>query len=78
MMNQYIEELAKLYGIEINDVEPGKGGLFYRTDGGEKIELSDVFDVEGYGTLVCDNVSLQKCNTYSSYSEIAALMSSAT
>lgn len=37
MMNQYIEELAKLYGIEINDVEPGKGGLFYRTDGGEKL-----------------------------------------
>lgn len=76
MTNQYMEEMAKLYGIEILDVESGKGGLFYEADG-KKIKLSDVFDFEDYGTLVCDNVSLQKCNTYSNYSEIATLMSNA-
>lgn len=62
MMNQYIEELARLYGIEINDVEPGKGGLFYGQAGEKKIELQDIFGLSDARTFISDNVCLEKCN----------------
>ncbi len=42
MMEQRIKEMAELYGIEIEEVEPGQGGLFYVDAEGEKIMLSDV------------------------------------
>lgn len=41
-----LNELAELYGIEINDVEPGHGGLFYTDSNGNKERLDDIFDEE--------------------------------
>lgn len=77
MINLYIEELAKIYGIEVDDVEPGHGGLFYGDDGDKKIELRDILELSRYATLVCDHVSLKDCNIYSTYSEMVGLMSNA-
>lgn len=74
MMRKRIEELAELYGIEINNVESGKGGLFYKDTEGTKIALKDIFDSYDYTTPRLESVSLKKCNTYSSYSEISSLM----
>lgn len=75
MINQKVKELAKMYGIEVNDVEAGKGGLFYAATDGHKRRLNDIFDVDdNYVIPRNESVSLKKCRTYSSYSEIAFLM----
>jgi len=74
MMKQGFEELAEIYGIEINDVEAGNGGLFYADLQGTKILLNDIFDEEDYTTPRQESVSLEECSAYSTYSEIVALM----
>lgn len=74
MINQKIEELAKIYGIEINDVETGNGGLYYIDSYGTKIILNDIFDLDDYATPKHESVSFEECSAYSTYSEIVALM----
>ena len=44
MINHEIAELAKIYGIEISNVESGKGGLFYTDSQGNKEILDTIFD----------------------------------
>jgi len=33
-------EIAKRYGIDINKVNPGEGGLFYINENGDKVKIS--------------------------------------
>lgn len=73
-----MEALAALYGMEINQTETGKGGLFYTDSEGIKKELNDVFDIyDDYTVPKCESISIKKCGMYSMYSEIAFLMSDA-
>lgn len=74
MMNKRMEELAKIYCIEINDVETGNGGLYYTDSYGTKMMLNDVFDLDDYTTPKHESVSFDECSLYSTYSVIAALM----
>lgn len=77
-MNPKMKEVAKVYGIEINDVERGKGGLFYVASDGEKRILNDIFDAnDDYTAPRRESISLKKCRTYTAYSGIAFLMSDA-
>lgn len=74
MKDQILEELAKMYGIEINNVEAGKGGLYYVDLQERKVALDDVFDVEEYTASKHESVNLKKCSTYSTYSVLTSLM----
>lgn len=42
MRKQTMEELAALYGLEINETEPGKGGLFYEDSEGNKMPVMNI------------------------------------
>lgn len=46
MRKQTMEELAGLYGLIINETDPGKGGLFYKDFEGKKILVNDIFELE--------------------------------
>lgn len=43
-----MEDLANLYGVEINETDPGKGGLFYEDFEGNKTLVNDIFESEDY------------------------------
>lgn len=77
MMEQKMQELCKLYGIEINDVEEGQGGLFFADAAGNKMILDDIFDSVDYATPKHEKLTLPMCDLYSTYSEIASLMANA-
>ena len=67
MTMQSIEDLAKLYGIEINIVTPGKGGLFYTDSNNIKIELDHFFDIDT--TLRHEILPFVECNAFFNYPE---------
>ena len=77
MTNLKFEELAKLYGIEIQDVAAGQGGLFFSDSFGEKQELEGIFESGDYMEPVYESFSLQECDAYSVYSEQVLLLSNA-
>ncbi|WP_299235486.1 hypothetical protein [uncultured Bacteroides sp.] len=69
MTKQFFEDLAKLYGIEINTVESGKGGLFYTTSNEEKMELNLTLTIDKYMTPQLEILPFLECNTFSNYLE---------
>lgn len=73
-MNKQVEELAKMYGIEIKKVESGKGGLFYKDVQGIEIKIDDIFELDDYEVPQYKSVSFAKCGTYSIYVSIPSLM----
>ncbi len=78
MITPNVEELAKVYGIEINDVETGEGGLFYVNFEGRKEFLNDIFNSSDTNAGVrYESVTLENCSMYSTYSGMAFLMSNA-
>lgn len=44
MRNQLLEELARLYGIEVQHDSQGNGGLYYVDSNGIMKELNTIFD----------------------------------
>lgn len=74
MMNRSFEELAKLYGIEINNVESGKGGLFHIDSNKTKIELNNIFISNDYITPTHEIISFLECESYSIYENTESLM----
>lgn len=77
MTDLRLEELAKIYGIEINYVEKGKGGLFLEDSQGQKRVLDDIFDSNDYIVSGYESINLKKCNTYTSYVIMEDLLSNA-
>lgn len=78
MINHEITELAKIYGIEISNVESGKGGLFYTDSQGNKEILDTIFDSNDYIVSKNETISyLKKCSTYSTYSQEESLRANA-
>ena len=73
MTNQACEELAKLYGIKINTVDHGKGGLFYVDSNGEKSDLKDFFSYD-YTLPINGFMPFQNCAHYSTYNSSDSLM----
>ena len=68
MMQRKIEELAKIYGIEINTVPKGEGGLFFTDIEGNKYKIDDIFDENSYSAEKYETISFNKCSKYSAYS----------
>lgn len=73
MTNQAFEELAKLYGIKINAVDHGNGGLFYVDSNGKKSDLKDFCSYE-YTLPVHRFMPYQNCVYYSTYNDSDSLM----
>lgn len=76
MMERQIMELAQRYGIQINDVALGHGGLFNMNLSGEKEEITDYF-LEEDVIKNQEQVSFRDCNKYIEYNENALLVSAA-
>lgn len=74
MTNQAFEELAKLYGIKINIVECGKGGLFHVDSNGQKADLENLFSTSDYTIPKHEIMPFQNCNFYSTYTDLDSLM----
>lgn len=73
-MNKFdANALAKLYGIEIDDVEAGKGGIFYSDDQGNNIQIDDLFEGEEFMSSF-ESLRLNQCDMYTEYSDITTLM----
>lgn len=74
MTDQEMKELAEVYGIEIEKTEPGQGGLFFVGSEEEKIELKDIFSSEYHTMPQRESISFEKCNTYSTYTDVVTSM----
>lgn len=74
MMNQLIEELARLYGIKVKTVDSGNGGLFHVDSNGEKIEMEDIFETSDYITPKHEIVLFRECSSFSTYTDKEYLM----
>ena len=73
-MNKFdANTLAKLYGIEIDDVEAGKGGIFYSDDQGNHVQIDDLFEGEEVMSSF-ESLRLNQCDMYTAYSDITTLM----
>lgn len=68
MMQRNMEELAKIYGIEINQVPKGKGGLFFTDIQGNKYKIDNIFDEYNYRVEKYERIKFNQCTEYSVYS----------
>lgn len=73
MMKQAFEELAELYGIKVNVVECGKGGLFHVDSNGQKVDLENVFSTSDYTIPKHEMMPFGNCNSYSTYTSLDIL-----
>lgn len=67
MMKQAFEELAELYGIKVNVVECGKGGLFHVDSNGQKVDLEKFFSTSDYTIPKYEMMPFENCNFYTTY-----------
>ena len=77
MTNQIIEELCKVYGIEITDVEPGKGGIFYTDSDGSEKKMGNPFEQEDLSVPIKESITIKSCKIYLDYADLIDLLSTA-
>lgn len=66
MRNQLLEELAGLYGIEVQHDSQGNGGLYYVDSNGITKELNTIFDEELFVPHT-ETISIEKCAFFDTF-----------